>query len=147
MNRKNLYALAAIALAFALLAVGYMLPARDASATTVASGTYDQKPVVASLFAATSLTSAVQYGPIADVTNFDSSELQYVFAPSNVNTTTITLQWSNNKVNWSESSIAAAVTTTVAAFATPSVTGRYWRVKVAPTNSLTTTVGVTAILK
>ena len=66
---------------------------------------------------------------------YDSAELQYsmVFSAGEVNTTTVTLQYSNDGVHWVETELSET-SETVNGFAILDVTGALWRIMIETTN-------------
>lgn len=81
-----------------------------------------------------SVTDTV-YSPSFPVGVYDSAELQYslVFSAGEVNTTTVTLQYSNDGTHWIDSELVET-SETATAFEALDVTGALWRIKVATTN-------------
>jgi hypothetical protein len=153
MRKNKLYVAMAVVMAVALLLAGFSSLTKIASATPVAEAEYTQAPVAAVLYTGTFLTSAVQYGSPVNVINFDATEMQYVIdqtavvSPTQPNTLTLTLQYSNDQVNWTDQALVSNNIADASGWLTPTVTGRFWRVKLTPTNDLTTTVSVITVLK
>jgi len=151
--KSKLYVAMAIVMALALLVAGFSSLTKIASATPVAQAEFTQAPVAVVLYTGTFLTSAVQYGAAIDVLNFDESEMQYVIdqtavvSPTLPNTLTLTLQHSNDQINWTDGALVSNNVADASGWLSPTVTGKFWRMKLTPSSSLTTTVSVVSVLK
>ena len=94
-----------------------------------------QSGAATQLFNQTISVTDTAYSPSFPVGIYDAAELQYslVFSAGEVNTTTVTLQYSNDGVHWIDSELVET-SETVNAISEKDVTGALWRVKVETTN-------------
>lgn len=94
-----------------------------------------QSGAATQLFNQTISVTDTVYSPSFPVGVYDSAELQYslVFSAGEVNTTTVTLQYSNDGTHWIDSELVET-SETATAFETLDVTGALWRIMVETTN-------------
>lgn len=155
MNRKVNYALSAGFLALVLvaaLAIAMAAPAAHAQEIPAASVSRNA-PTFATLFTGVvnTATAASTYGDVYDVTPYDGAEMQLVVDQTVVaaaaNTTTVVIQYSNDRINWTDQAVKSGNTADLNEWSTPTVTGHYWRAKVTPSNALPVTVTLSAVMK
>lgn len=160
MSRLQRYVLTMVSTAIVLFfALGVaMLGSQMATAApaqqeipAAASGAY--RPAAAQLFnSAVTSATAVWYGPAVDVMSFDESEINYVIDQAPVagvpNTVSLALENSWDRVNWTRTVITAGNFEDKSLIVTDTAPiGRYWRLRVAPTNANPVTVTVNAVLE
>jgi hypothetical protein len=96
-------------------------------------------------------TSTTQYGPILNIAAWDDTEMQYVIdqgiVPTNANTITVSLDYSNDKVNWSTTALVTANAADASGWLSPGLTGAYGRLRMAGTNTNTVTLTFIALAK
>lgn len=160
MSKLQRYILTMVSVALVLfLALGVaMLGSQMATAAPVeqqipAIAAGGLRPGAASLFnSVVTSETAVWYGPATDVTLYDESELNFVVDQTVVagapNTVSIAIENSWDRVNWTRTVVTATNTNDQNLIVTDTVPlGRFWRVRVAPTNANPVTVTVNAVLE
>lgn len=155
MNRKVNYALSAAFLALllvAVLAVAMTAPVARAQEIPAASVSRNA-PTFATLFTGVvnTATAASTYGDTYDVTPYNGTETQLVVDQTLVagapNTVTVVLQYSNDRVNWTDLSVQSGITEDTNIWSSQVITGHYLRTKVTPTSVNPVTVTLSSVLE
>lgn len=123
-------------LAGALILLLVLIAASGAATPVVSAQVVTPAPVAATqLVNTTYAVTGTFYTDPVKVGQYDSAEVQYsmVFSAGEVNTTTVTLQYSNDGVHWVETELSET-SETVNGFAILDVTGALWRLMIETTN-------------
>lgn len=134
MNKFSAVFASAIFLFALMLSIFFMLGAKGAMAQQVGPAT--DAPLLYNFVNASYPTTGTYYSQVYNVARFDGAEMQYAisFANATTNNTTVTLQYSNNGLNWGEITLGSFVTNTNV-FTTLNVFGDKWRVRVTTSNA------------
>ncbi len=140
-----------LAFVFGIAMVGSAAYAQEIPAASVSRDAHTFGTLFASRV--TTATGAATYGSAFDVTPYDQAEMQIVVDQGALvagapNTVTIALESSNDRINWTSGAILSAVAVDTNTWLTPTITGRYNRVKVTPSSDGTiVTTTVSAVLE
>ena len=138
-----------LAFVFGIAMVGSAAYAQEIPAASVSRDAH----TYATLFTGVvnTATAASTYGAAFDVTPYDETETQLVVDQTLVagapNTVTVVLQYSNDRVNWTDLSVQSGITEDTNIWSSQVITGHYLRTKVTPTSVDPVTVTLSAVLE
>lgn len=153
MNLQRLITPIFLGLALALLALGLLfLPAPQVDAApgaapTPVTGFYSPDGNYVSVLAAKAVTTDTRYIVPVSLASFEQADIQYLVDQGTVNTTTVTVQFSNDGENWVSGPALVSSNAADAGDLTPfRIFGRYtaFYVDVANTNAITWTINLLA---
>lgn len=140
-----------LGLAVCLLALGLFLPASGlaapGAAPTPVTGFYSPDGNYFSVLEARAVTTDTRYIVESSLASFEQADIQYLVDQGTVNTTTVTIQFSNDKVNWVSGPALVSSNAADGGDLTPfRVFGRYtaFYVDVTNTNPVTWTINLLA---